>query len=647
MRINSACVLGVQMQLGRGASQTAETERALGDNPEPSSCLLSPPNQPYIVKLYFSAMDRVSLQRAMGSATHGPPRRSGGILVGRQSAGPERFVSILSFVPVAKEEEDAEASATPTRAISQLLQTWSDNEGRGMHAVGYYCLCPRGQQDLLPEDLALVRRLSAPVLVMLIDPTTLDARLYVRAGGDTEEPARLDFLFERHALTSAASTQKTSTDEPGITHPRAVHAIDAAARQARADGPPRTNTGAGEVRTLRQRVDLQKASYPAVRRGARVWWVWGALTLLFATGLLIAWFLDFREPRIASATSTLGLHLDRVGSDLRLTWNRDAAVVKRARGGVLSISDGGVRRDVTLGASEIRHGMVVYSVTAAHNVKIQLRVLSDSGPVSESVLFVSDPDKPAVHGEGRSAPATGNLSFRKPAPAPRLPAGTTEPDGSRDLRRSAVAARAFQPPPQKPRVIPEPELLANSPSRNPIPLSAIAGVVPVSTASSLPEPPKEGDHRGRLNGDLASAAPAPGAIVKAQPPSAAAVTAGAGQNAATAPSRASALQGVSSNDGDGRSQGYTPPKVIRRVMPVIPPPIRGVMRRESFDVRVRLLISPSGKVVSALPVSRENGQAALLVPAASDAARAWLFEPAMLNGKEVASELLVTFRFAR
>jgi len=643
------------MQLGRGASQTAETERALGDNPEPSSSLLLPPNQPYTVKLYFSAMDQVSFQRAAGSATHVPMRRPGGILVGRQSAGSERFVSILTFVPVAKEKEDAEAGATPTRAISQLLQTWSDNEGRGMHAVGYYCLCPRGQQNLLPEDLALVRRLSAPALVMLIDPTTLGARLYVRAGGDTEEPARLDFIFERHALTSAASTPKTSTDEPIITHPRAVHAIDAAARQARADGPPRTNTGASEIRTLRQRVDLQKASYPAARRGARVWWVWGALFLLLATGLLTAWFLDFRQPRIASATSALGLHLERVGSDLRLTWNRDAAVVKRARGGVLSIWDGGVRRDVTLGASEIRHGMVVYSVTAAHNVKIQLRVLSDSGAVSESVFFVSDPDKPAVHDGGRSAQATGNLSFRKPAPVPRLPAGTTEPDGSRDLRRSAVAARSFQPPPQKPRVIPEPELLANSPSRNPVPLGAIAGVVPVSTASSLPEPPKEGDHRGRLNGDSASAAPAPRAIVqaeetgvKAQPPSSAAtVTAGAGQNAATAPSRASAFQGVSSSDGNGRSQGYTPPKVLRRVMPVIPPSIRGVMRRESFDVRVRLLISPSGKVVSALPVSRENGQAALLLPAASDAARAWLFEPAMLNGKEVASELLVTFRFAR
>ncbi|MEJ7608121.1 MAG: energy transducer TonB [Bryobacteraceae bacterium] len=83
---------------------------------------------------------------------------------------------------------------------------------------------------------------------------------------------------------------------------------------------------------------------------------------------------------------------------------------------------------------------------------------------------------------------------------------------------------------------------------------------------------------------------------------------------------------------------YTPARPLREFRPLSPPSLS-----DHVPVRVRLLVTSGGEVERAelLTLKAETVAAEL----ALDAARKWRFEPARLDEKPVASELIVQFRF--
>jgi outer membrane biosynthesis protein TonB len=66
-----------------------------------------------------------------------------------------------------------------------------------------------------------------------------------------------------------------------------------------------------------------------------------------------------------------------------------------------------------------------------------------------------------------------------------------------------------------------------------------------------------------------------------------------------------------------------------------------------IEIAVRASINSDGRVTTAVAEPSENNTSvvAYLAKVATDAARRWRFRPASLNGKVIASEMVLRFRF--
>jgi len=69
-----------------------------------------------------------------------------------------------------------------------------------------------------------------------------------------------------------------------------------------------------------------------------------------------------------------------------------------------------------------------------------------------------------------------------------------------------------------------------------------------------------------------------------------------------------------------------------------------VARRSPMEVQVRVHVDAYGKVVQATPVQRTVANYEF-VNSATTAAMTWLFTPAKENGRPVAGEAVLTFKF--
>jgi TonB family protein len=108
-----------------------------------------------------------------------------------------------------------------------------------------------------------------------------------------------------------------------------------------------------------------------------------------------------REPE---AEFPVGLRAETQTGALKLTWDRESALVKNATSGVLTIRDGGSEQALELSAAMVRSGSIVYS-PATEKVRSKLTVTGPDRAASESVVAVipwSAPALPAVY----PAPAT-------------------------------------------------------------------------------------------------------------------------------------------------------------------------------------------------------------------------------------------------
>ena len=80
---------------------------------------------------------------------------------------------------------------------------------------------------------------------------------------------------------------------------------------------------------------------------------------VLSSGILHRGTQPFRAA--AQDASPLALRVDRNGTDIVLTWNRDSDAIRRASRAVLHISDGPQHENVEMDLPQLRNGSIVYS----------------------------------------------------------------------------------------------------------------------------------------------------------------------------------------------------------------------------------------------------------------------------------------------
>lgn len=159
------------------------------------------------------------------------------------------------------------------------------------------------------------------------------------------------------------------------------------------------------------------------------------------------------QPSISAAQSparpVMSLRAIRRNADLELTWNRDSALIAAATSGTLSIQDGTLTRLVSLDATQLRDGSLLY-FPKTDQILMRLTVTSPNGVATESVTVilpsVGEPQTyPAPPPKDASAVAANSQAPTRQATPAKSPAMFIAPSLKKGAS-SPVAAVLQEPP---------------------------------------------------------------------------------------------------------------------------------------------------------------------------------------------------------
>ena len=294
-----------------------------------------------------------------------------------------------------------------------------------------------------------------------------------------------------------------------------------------------------------------------------------------------------------SSSPSLALHAERQNGDLVLNWSIESALIRAATSGVISIQDGGSKRQIALDSPQVRGGSLLYSPTS-DQITMQLTVPTPAGPVTESVMVVLPKvGSPRIYRLPASRPSSASI------PHPKQPSGSVA---------LAKASKPFREP-------------------------SVANVT-ASPGSPIPidSPPL------KLNLDP-EAALAPGLVAQTAVPPPPALVARSLQPDSEQP----VSQQPDSQQAASILIRYQPAIPIAKPAPVFPPEVQTLaLARKVIEVKVA--IDQNGTVTKAEAIPQKN-VSQFLVSSALNAARSWKFQPALRNDEPVSSETLLQFVF--
>ena len=337
--------------------------------------------------------------------------------------------------------------------------------------------------------------------------------------------------------------------------------------------------------------------------GGVSWW-WVAPCVLALAALPFVWRPLWRLTSSPPPTDTvqptrssqLGFAATHEGSDWKLVWSREALARLNVIGAMLTISDGGVWRLQYLSPQDLAAGTVFY-IPRTSDLAFNLKVTVANGSDIEEQIRVLGAEKPDEAVMAERVPRRIGESSRDAT------ATVTVEPGAPPL---VTAQREFRPPAPK---------AARSSTGADTAMPEVA-----LPAASLPQLPQT------------SASPPPPPAPKSAPPQPAQTQPAASAQSTTVPSPVVPSSGTISR---------TDASPLRTVPAAWP---RNTTRSGAFDVKIRVQIDPQGRVVGATPLQRTVANYPF-VDSALTAARMWIFKPAVENGKPVASESVLTFKF--
>ena len=447
----------------------------------------------------------------------------------------------------------------------------------------------------------------------------------------------------------------------------------------------------------------EPADVPALPNAVRLnktHWIIAVVLFAILLGGSVAFYKGFRPEvwagvvgRSAPGGGSLSLKVNRSGKDFELSWDRLSAVLQQASSGTLTISDGALTRSVALSGAQLREGRILYTPlfeeltfrleVASPDLGVtaeSVQVLAWSGKQTADTLTIAPPDPltntPArivaddISGPSSRLPAT-TLPGSLPAISKR-DAGTNTPAAAMKFAPAASANSVKQPPSVKPSSFPVAAAVIPPSSPNPAPKQDVAPAVTARVSETSPPavtserppvsqptpqlpanappsqtPPAAAPKPIALAPNPAAPAPKPEAppvsqtVPAASAPSLSPPTPVASGAPAASPA---AVAGTPSPSGSA-----VLPVPVQRIAPSLPRNIpAGTTAGLSRTVSVRVMVDSSGSVQNAEVISSTPKGAfgeAVVKTAALDAARKWTFRPGQLNGKNVAAEYTIDFKF--
>src|SRR5579862_2762312 len=338
------------------------------------------PGAPVRIHLYLDVVAR--LQKELAKALPFPIGgrvEVAGLLLGKGDLRRSQIVEIRQIVPILSEcrPEAAQSfsDADRTKFQEQLAAAESDSRYR---VGGYYRTHGSEGLCLKEDDLALIH-------AHFRDPAS--AFLMIRPGADAAANAGfffwdgehlnadftfLEFPFDAKLLADLAAQ---SPKRPVLVEPALKPAAETAPAAPTVYAP----------------------AIPAERSSAPLWIA--AVVGLLLAGLAVLGYWNWHESSAtadpiaaAPASAGLALHVERQGSDLRVTWDRKSQFVSTAKSGLLAVKEGDhPQQDLYLDADQLRTGSVVYTPVAP-NVQFRLEVYgADGKTITESVLALTAP----------------------------------------------------------------------------------------------------------------------------------------------------------------------------------------------------------------------------------------------------------------
>ncbi len=505
-----------------------------------------------------------------------------GLLTGNTSK--PGITKILDFKPLKTLDAASIAAATANSSAE---------------VIGFYRTTAIGSVSMPEEDRALAASaFCQPKSVFLV----------IETGHSSIGEARFCFWGEGELFDWPVMPFPFDAEELAIHERRRVsRGVRKASQSSKAGLAPVTSlldeTADLEPGALAETQPAAATKEPAAppRKRAGMAWLVAALATLLVASVISAAFLYYRNglkpaspaaPARAEVKASLGLAVERRGTDLVVSWNRNAAMIAKADFGMLLIRGTGVSRDIPLTAEELRSGSVVYGSTA-EQVRFQLNVVVGDQVAREFLALVlpQAPDRPAE----RTATVTSFAGGNSKAPA----------QPSRALVLNVPAPPA--------------ELRPFKPVETPQPTGA---------APRLDEPPPAAG-AAPSNGETLSLLSRP-VVTLAAP-----VAVPAAQKTAPveAPANVPAIETAAH-----------PPVPTHQTIPALPTALRGAIWKATV-VDVNVSVDATGNVVKAEAVAKA-GLNPLLRDAAVQAARRWKFQPAQFDGHAVPANIVVQFNFA-
>jgi protein TonB len=494
--------------------------------------------------------------------------------------------------------------------------------------VGYYRIREGNSLELTTDEIDLAETLFARPgsVILLVERRTLGPKanfFFLEHGAFMNLPL-LEFPLDAATLTEREAQRVKRRDEEAV--------VPAAPELP----PPSSGSSAPPPAANGKPVSARR---PATRL-----WMFAMVVSVAIASFSLALLINRLRNRIdneGAARSTLlaartSLRAERQGEDLKIMWDLKSPAVAGATSGILDIDDGGTTRRILMTADQVRFGSLLYS-PASQQISVRLTTLKDDQSTEQEsvlVLLSKPPQLQLQSGNGQQSPRTPfEVKTERLAPARAV----VPPAGNREMK----------PPVENPPAI------QTSPGRvdPPAPLPLGSGSPP-AIAAPTSEPAKPAIQTSPERVDQ----PAPRPLGSGSPPPATAAPTGEPAKATiqASPERAGqpvlrpqgsvsppAIAAPTSEPAKPREEGYVAPVLISQEGVRTPPELLPVLRRP-VAVSVRVDVNEAGRVTHAEAIA-EKGIHALLLSAATDAARRCRFQPARRGQSPVSSTVTIVF----
>lgn len=546
-----------------------------------------------------------------------PPSEIGGILWGSLLADSviiEDAELVLSGGPLYN------STQSDTRNLELAIKR---NRTDGLELVGYFrthirdglCLSPQ-DQDLItkhlcrPEQIFLLIRPFEMGICMAAFFFWQNGRLQTD-GSDLEVP----FLaIEQHP--SAGNGNAGDQTEQSNLRKDQERPPDREATPRRANADERLASHGSP--------QSSQPSAPLSRSMERSWVLLISFSVLVAVAAAVGTTAYFTFPLLKSHVLGLagpampnpevGLKVARAADGrLDLTWNRSALGQARAQYGLLTIADGSRSKQLTIDSAQLHSGTLTYFPNGA-DIQFRLEIgLGGGRSVAESVRVIL----PEVN-------ATNAHVALSPQPIiPTHASDRAKPPMAFPNPGSAPPLRSGRAPFKVPRYIPPREIIA------------------AHTARERPRAPD-------LQVDPAlspyAAFPSSLLVLHAPPPRLTVPTPSPATPIDVIPTKSGVSKPGSVTPSISSAATYTPPRPLRQVMPVSNLAGFG-LKSQTGRVEVQVTVDESGHVKNLRLVSNREEANSLIANAVIAAARQWIFQPATLHGKAIATEERIVFDF--